>query len=156
MPNFKIRRKRREVPPPQPPQPVKEEKVDDAEMSVSEESSDPGVSEAMSKLGFENPAKIEQPPRKVRKVGFQTPPQQQKPAIPAQQNQFPARNRQNYTSLYHTTDPYRRKPTMQYSNPHRRKPGGARKLRYNSHYGMGGENLDTRTKSTLLYHHCFG
>ena len=156
MPNFKIRRKRREPPAPQPPPPVKEEKVDDTEMSMSEESSDPGVTAAMSKLGFENPPRNPEPPRKVRKVGFQSTPQPQKPAIPAQQNQFSARNRQNYRSLYHTTDPYRRVPTMQYENPLRKKKGGARKMRYHSHYGVGGEHLDTRTKSTLLYHHCFG
>ena len=156
MPNFKIRRKRRDPPAPQPPPPVKEEKIDDAEMSVSEESSDPGVSAAMSKLGFENPPQNPEPPQKVRKVGFQSIPPSQKPAIPAPETQHPTRNRQNYRSQYHITDPYRRKPTMQYENPLRKKRGGARKLRYNSHYGVGGEHLDTRTKSTLLYHHCFG
>ena len=111
---------------------------------------------AVSKLGFQNPPANPEPPRRVRKVSFQSTPPSQKPAIPAPETQHPTKNRQNYRSLYHTTDPYLRKPTMQFENPLRKKRGGARKLRYNSHYGVGGEHLDTRTKSTLLYHHCFG
>ena len=156
MPNFRIRRKKREPPALEPPPLVQEEKIDNTEMSVDEESSDPGVSAAMNQLGFEKPPVVPPPPQKVRNVGFKKAPPPQKPAIVAPETKVSSRNRPNYPSLYHVTDPYRRKPTMQFENPLRKKRGGARKLRYNSHYGMGGEHLDTRTKSTLLYHHCFG
>ena len=156
MPNFKIRRKRREPVPPPQPAPVKEEKIDDTEMEEEAVSSDTEIAEAMDRMGFDKQPRNVPVPQKVRKVGFKkAPPPQQRPIVTRPvQNLAP--KRQDYRSLHHITDPYRRNPTMQYAKPPRKNSRGVAKLRYNSHYGLGGEHLDTRTKSTLLYHHCFG
>ena len=53
-------------------------------------------------------------------------------------------------------DPYTRKPTMDFVNPYTQYRRGGAKIRHRSHYGAGGEHLDTRTKAALLYRHCFG
>ena len=62
------------------------------------------------------------------------------------QNPAPTQNRPQY--------PPPRAP--QDRNPHSKRKGGGARMRYSSHYGIGGEHLDTRTKSVLLYNHCFG
>jgi hypothetical protein len=56
----------------------------------------------------------------------------------------------------HMPHPVYRKPTM--PNPPIRpvRGRGKSKISYRSHYGAGGEYLDTRSKAVLLYNHCFG
>ena len=53
-------------------------------------------------------------------------------------------------------DQYTRKARMGLPVLRRRGKKRGEKLRYRSHYGSNSEHLDTRTKSYMLYNHCFG
>ena len=85
-----------------------------------------------------------------------TRPQYQNPSIIAHQPPKPA----SYTTPNPTRpripNQYQRTPTMAIANPRSKRTRGGAKMHFRSHYGTGGEHLDTRTKSILLYQHCFG
>ena len=153
MPNFKVSRRKKAVVEPQ--QPNIEEKVDEMELSEDSESSeyiDQAIAD-VKRVTFEEQSKTR--PQTVYtqpNIQPQTPntptivrnPQPQAPYAPPRRPQ-----RQ-------LNDPYSRKPTMDFVNPYTQYRQGGAKMRYRSHYGVGGEHLDTRTKSALLYSHCFG
>ena len=153
MPNFKVSRKKKALV--EPPKHVVEEKVDDSEMLASD-SSDEYIEDAIKavkRVTFEEKPKprFQVPPAPKRKLPQRqtTPNVVRKPTVlePKAPYRLP-RRRMN--------DPYSRKPTMDFSNPYSKYRRGGAKIRYRSHYGAGGEHLDTRTKANLLYRHCFG
>lgn len=165
MPNFKIRRRRKVVDPPPPPNPPQEEKVDHMEESMSDSSEEAAIDAALNDLSM---TKLQRP---QKQPSVSAPPQQRRPQVPAQpqyyrpQYQNPAnvvRQQPNPASYpnrnpgrSHIPNQYTRNPTMQIQNPRSKRTQGGAKLRFTSHYGAGGEHLDTRTKSILLYNHCF-
>ena len=153
MPNFKISRRKKAIVEPQKP-PV-EEKVDDSEMMASD-SSDEYIQDAIKavkRVTFEEKPKPRfntfQPAPKTLPQRPNPPKVDRKPVVLEPKQPYrPPRRRMN--------DPYIRKPTMDFANPHSKYRRGGAKMRYRSHYGAGGEHLDTRTKANLLYTHCFG
>lgn len=166
MPNFKIRRRRKQVsqtpqtaPPPNSPT---EEKIDQMEEIISESEEERYIDNAMSDLKISKLARQDPVPQK--RVQFakrpqyapQTVPQYQKRASVAYQQAKPASYPNQYTTQQQLPNQYTRKPTMQIANPRSKLSRGGNKLRFNSHYGADGEHLDTRTKSIMLYNHCFG
>jgi len=153
MPNFSIRRRKRAQPEPKEETPSDvEEKVDETEMSESSDEQaylDKAIEdlkkvtindkvETIPQSPARSEAHVENHPRLER--GY-TRNDQYRP-------QYRQPNRMN--------DPYRHKPTMDYQIPSSKYRRGGSKIRFSSHYGLGGEHLDTRTKSALLYQHCFG
>ena len=162
MPNFKIRR-RRKVVEEQPPQaPPQEEKHDEMEESYSDPSEEAAIEDAMRDLKVtklqrsdNGPQYAERRPQVAPKQEYYRP-QYQNPTNVVRQNPNPASYRYPKQARPHIPDQYQRKPTMQIANPRSKSKRGGTKLRFNSHYGTGGEHLDTRTKSILLYQHCFG
>ena len=166
MPNFTIRRKKKNVQPqaappaPKRPQPVyQEEKVDETEEYMSDSSSEEYIDAAMKDLKISQPQNRPQNPPPVQNRP-QYPPQSM-PHYPQRANVAPQRPVSNHYGKHFgptptITDPYLRKPTMQtpYSRPQQKKRSA--KIRFRSHYGAGSEHLDTRTKSLMLYSHCFG
>ena len=166
MPNFTIRRRRKQIqPPPAPPEPTPpkpepvEEKV--AEMSVSEpsESEEELMDKAFSQLRVEKP---QHRPQIVRNVENRPQPrpqmQPQRQFLPTPVRKEPEIN--PYSKLFGPTprinDPYTRKPRMKQPVLRRRGKKCGVKLRFRSHYGANSEQYDTHTKSNLLYNHCFG
>ena len=153
MPNFKVtRRKKAKV---EPPKPVVEEKVDEMEITDSDSSDDyiDDAIEAVKRVTFEDKPKPRHVPPKqptISRPRFQTPtkPVQKPISMTPKAPYRPPARRMN--------DPYTRKPTMDFQNPYSKYRRGGAKMRYSSHYGPGGEHLDTRTKATMLYRHCFG
>ena len=166
MPNFTIRRKKKQVntpgpnPAPPPPQTAnQEEKVDETEEYMSTSDSEEYIEAALQKLELEKKeTRPQYPPQRERRPQYppQTQPHYQKPANVVPQR--PALNKydQHFGPTTNIRDPYRRKPTMQnpYSRPRQKKRSA--KIRFRSHYGAGSEHLDTRTKALMLYSHCFG
>ena len=166
MPNFTIRRRRKEIqPPPAPteptppePKPV-EEKVDEMEISEQSESEEELISKALTELRVEKP---QHRPQIVRNVenrpqrAFQLRPQRQEFTRPVRKE--PEKN--PYAKLFGPTprinDPYTRKPRMRQPVLRRRGKKCGVKLRFRSHYGANSEHYDTHTNSNLLYNHCFG
>ena len=152
MPNFKVSRKKKALVEPQ--KPIVEEKVDNTEMATSD-SSDEYIADAIQavkRVTFEEKPKprFQRPivPTKRMPQRPIAPNVVRKPNIPQPQQPYrPPRRRMN--------DPYTRKPTMDFANPYSKYRRGGAKLRFRSHYGAGGEHLDTRTKANLLYSHCF-
>ena len=153
MPNFTIRRRRKPQPEPEPSSPPEEEeKIDDTEMEASSDE-DEYLDKAIADL---------------KKVSFsdqdETMPQsparsEARSSEPSRNEYQPTRNehyRPQYTQQRRMNDPYRRNPTMDYQKPSSKHRRGGTKIRFNSHYGLDGEYLDTRTKAALLYTHCFG
>ena len=77
------------------------------------------------------------------------------PVETVQQRPIPVRHIARARSVEPINDPYRRKPTMRVPPRARSRPRGKSKIRYSSHYGMGGDVLGTHDKARLLYGHCF-
>ena len=152
MPNFKVSRRRKTNVEQNPPE--VEEKIDDSEMQV-EESDDEYIDqaiEAVKRVRFEEPT-----PKPKPRPRFPEPTPRRQPQYPIHPNVAqkplvlepkkpyrPPRRRMN--------DPYTRKPTMDFPNPYSKYRRGGAKLRYRSHYGPGGEHLDTRTKASMFSH----
>ena len=153
MPNFKVtRRKKANV---EPPKPAVEEKVDEMEVTDSGSSDDyiDEAIEAVKRVTFEEQSKTRpqttytQPNIQPQTPNTPTIVRNHQPQAPYAPPRRPQRQ---------LNDPYTRKPAMDFSNPYTRYRQGGAKMRYRSHYGVGGEHLDTRTKTALLYSHCFG
>ena len=166
MPNFKIRRRRRKVDPP-PPEP--EEKMDEAEESVSMESEEMLIDKALeglqvSKLNRQKSVPQYQPTKpavqqrqpQVQHNLAQTRPQLQNHANVVNNRQKSASHMRHLHGRSHIPNQYTSRPTMAIQNPRSKLRRGGANMRFSSHYGAGGEHLDTRTKSVLLYNHCFG
>ena len=152
MPNFKVSRRRKAIA--EPSKPVVEEKVDDSEMLASD-SSDEYIEDAINAV---KGVTFEEKP-KPRFASFRPPPKNlpQRPNPPnVVRKPVVLEPKQPYRPNRRINDPYTRKPTMDFTNPYSKYRRGGAKLRYRSHYGAGGEHLDTRTKANLLYTHCFG
>ena len=162
MPNFRIRRRRKPDPEPTPAAPPQEEKIDDTEEMISESEDEAYIDKAMSDLKLSNLSRENPVPQKPTPVVNQPhyPPQRvpqyQKPTNVVYQNPKPASYRNQYPTHNRIPTQYTRKPTMEIANPRSKNRRGGTKIRYNTHYGAGGEHLDTRTKSIMLYNHCFG
>ena len=160
MPNFTIRRRKKSQPKVQPPPPKVEEKVDEMEESYSDETEEELLDKAMNDLSMQSEPQKQHP----RPVQYQNQPQRpvaghpqyQKQPTVARQVRFQPSNQQNSWGKPRLNDPYTRKPTMRGGIPPRRQSRGGAKLRFRTHYGVGGEYMDTRTKSSLLLSHCFG
>lgn len=166
MPNFTIRRRKPKKPvqhvqkPPEP-QPV-EEKIDETEMEYVESSDEEYITAAMQDLKLERqpspPPRPQNRPTTQKRVHFdpRTEPQYKKPAIVAQQPVKAASYARHFGPTKLNNDPYTRRPTMPrpYLRPPKKK--GVPRMRFRSHYGVGAEHLDTRTKSNMLLNHCFG
>ena len=160
MPNFTIRRRKKTQSQPRPPPPQVEKKVDEMEESFSEESEEELIEKAMNDMKIQpRPQKQTQNLEWYQKQP-QTPvaghPQYEKQPTVARQVRFQPSNQQNSWSKPSIHDPYTRKPTMRGGKYTRRQGRGGARLRFRSHYGTGGEYMDTRTKSSLLLSHCFG
>ena len=162
MPNFTIRRRRKKVEDPKPtPEPV-ETKVDETEEYMSESSDSAAIDQAMSDLKVTPLQKQQrQPqyqPREAQPVQHKQyyRPQYQKPANIVRQQPKPASYPNRNPTRPHIPNQYQRKPTMAIHNPRSKSKRGGSSMRYSTHYGYGGEHLDTRTKSVLLYNHCLG
>lgn len=163
MPNFTIRRRKKPQATAPPPKPKEEEKVDEMEESYTDESEEEHIEKALGELKIQKHQK--QPQKNTTKsVRFQNEPQRPVARHPQYQNQTnfvpqtysQTSNRQNVWGRPRINDPYTRKPTMRLENSGRHRKRGGSKLRFRSHYGAGGEHLDTRTKSSMLLSYCFG
>lgn len=153
MPNFTIRRRRKPQPEPEPsPPPEEEEKIDDTEMDASsdeDEYLDRAIAD-LKKVSISD--NVETMPHSPAKS-------EPRYSEPSRNEYRPTKNEQHrsqYTQRRRMNDPYRRNPTMDYQKPMSKHRRGGSKIRFNSHYGLDGEYLDTRTKAALLYRHCFG
>ena len=80
----------------------------------------------------------------------------QEPAKAAQKWSRPVQQYARPTPVSHLADPYRRNHAMQQPPTARPKHRGRQKMRYSTHYGVGGGMLDTQAKAGMLYTHCFG
>lgn len=169
MPNFKIRRRKKIVEPPIQPPPVQEEKVDEFEETMSEPSEEMMIDAAMKELQVTPLQRRRTEPQKqhVNRVPSisrpqkpqytpNTRPQYKTPTNVVTPPPNPARYRQKFQAPPRIPDQYTRKPTMAIQNPRSKTRRGGAALHFSSHYGAGGEHLDTQTKSVLLYNHCFG
>ena len=162
MPNFTIRRRRKKVEEKPAPVETQEEKHDSAEEYMSESSDEVAIDEAMRDLKVTPLDRTPKRPQSRRSEPPPAPRQQynrphyQKPATVDRK----VPNRATYLNpeptRAHIPDQYQRKPTMAIQNPRSKTRRGGSRLRFSSHYGTGGEHLDTRTKSIMLYNHCFG
>ena len=133
------------------------------EESYTDESEEEHIEKALGELKIQKHQK--QPQKTTTKsVRFQNEPQRPVARHPQYQNQTnfvpqtysQTSNRQNVWGRPRINDPYTRKPTMRLENSGRHRKRGGSKLRFRSHYGAGGEHLDTRTKSSMLLSYCFG
>ena len=161
MPNFTIRRRRKKVPERQVAPKHTEEKIDEAEEIASIESEDSLIESTISELKETKldrtrtvPQHYENTPQR-RPIAQNNRPQRQNLTRFATQTQNPASYQNCFATPRHIPNQYTRKPTMQRHVPNSRTKCGGAKLIYRSYYGAGGEHLDTRTKSILLYNHCF-
>ena len=166
MPNFKIRRRTRKVEPQQTKPIVLEEKVDEMEQDMSEESTEELIDEALNSLSITKLSK--QPPQYLPKPQEYRPKHNQPQYPPVTRPQRPktvhfqpqTQNTASYDKYLgpsgRINDPLYAKPTMKRNiRSTIRQPKKAR-MRFKSHYGAHGEHLDTQTKTNLLYNHCFG
>jgi len=159
MPSFTVRRRKPRPKTPPPEEPKEEVNMEEKESDEELMSEDSDTSEYLDEA-FEA-MKMEPKTPQRRKVHFEPPnapkrePQRRfstafEPRRPVNRQPLPAQNPQRRMN-----DPYTRKPTMINEISRSRLKRGGGKLRYTSHYGLAGEHLDTRTKATLLYQHCF-
>lgn len=182
MPNFTIRRRKKkeqpqeQKPPTQQPQrqiqrpqrpqvqptrprpPPAEEKVDPYEETIIESSDEEYIDRAMSDLQIERPRNEPQKqhmPKRQPQYRPQTQPQYQERTNVVQQRPNMNKYDQHFGPTPSIRNPYNRKPTMPIHNPRHKRKVGVPKMRFRSHYGTGSEHYDTRTKSYLLYNHCF-
>ncbi len=161
MPNFTIRRRRKKVEQPQPTPKPEEKKIDETEEYMSESSDSVAIDQAMSDLKVTPLKKEQKQPQYQQREAQHRPsnqyyhPQYQKPTNVVQQTQKTASYPNQNPTRPHIPNQYQRKPTMAIHNPRSKNRRGGPSMRFSSHYGAGGEHLDTRTKSILLYHHCF-
>ena len=162
MPNFTIRRRRKKVEEPPPQAPPAEEKIDYTEEYMSESSDETAINTAMRDLKIPTVQQTvkrpqyrqtEPPPAPIRE--YQRP-QYQNPTNVAHQPTNRASYSQRNPTRPHIPNQYQRTPAMAIKNPRSKSIRGGSKLRFNSHYGTGGEHLDTHTTSLMLYNHCFG
>ena len=162
MPNFTIRRRRKKVEEKPAPVETREEKIDSAEEYMSDDSDGAAIDEAMRDLKV---TPLERTPKRPQSRRSEPPPaprhQYNRPHYQNPANVV--RKRPNHATYAnpkptrpHIPDQYQRNPTMAIQNPRSKTRRGGSKLRFNSHYGTGGEYLDTHTKSLMLYNHCFG
>ena len=162
MPNFTIRRRRKKVEEAPPEVAPAEEKIDNTEEYMSESSDETAIDDAMRDLNIQpaprtqsRPQYRQSEPPPVPKRDY-TRPQYQNPTNVARQPTKYASYPQRNPTRPHIPNQYQRTPTMAIQNPRSKRKGGGTRLRFNSHYGTGGEHLDTHTKSLMLYNHCFG
>ena len=133
-----------------------EEKIDETEMSDVSSSSDEAVEEYLKRLSVQKQPQTP-PIRPNVPQNVQTRrPQNQYQATVAQPAPRKVSWADRHTPTPHRANPYYRKAAM--PNPPARPPRGLRKAKmtFRSHYGPGGEYLDTRDKARLLYTNCFG
>ena len=153
MPNFTIRRRKRAQPEPKEETPSDvEEKVDETEMSDSSDEQaylDKAIEDLKKVTINDNVETIPQSPTRSE-AHSEKPPRLERGYTRNEQY------RPQYRQPNRMNDPYRYNPTMDYQIPSSKHRRGGTKMRFSSHYGLGGEHLDTRTKSALLYQHCFG
>ena len=162
MPNFTIRRRRKKVEEKPAPVETQEEKIDSGEEYMSDSSDSAAIDNAMRDLKV---TPLERTPKRPHSRRSEPPhaPQRQY-TRPHYQNPANVVNKVPTRATYpnpkptrpHIPDQYQRKPTMAIQNPRSKTRRGGSRLRFSSHYGTGGEHLDTRTKSIMLYKHCFG
>ena len=162
MPNFTIRRRRKKVEDPPSQAPPKEEKIDHSEEYMSDSSDETAIDNAMRDLKVAPLERTQKQPqyrqteaRTAPKMNYSRP-RSQNPANVARQPPIHARYQNQNPTRPRIPDQYQRRPTMAIQNPRSKMNRGAPKMRYSSHYGSGGEHLDTHTKSLMLYNHCFG
>ena len=140
MPNFKIRRKKRDP----EPEPVVTEVAEPAQPSAEED--DALIDECLGEIRESTP-QYTPPPRQ-----YQRKPHQRNP-YPVRFADPPVEPVEYYPpSAYHTPErrQYIGQPSMRVP-PNKPMPlQGRRKIRFRSHYGMDGDQLDTHTKSRLL------
>ena len=158
MPNFTVRRKKKpkaqfDLERPKTPAPIVPEEKESDEESMSTDSS--YIDEVVTELKNTRIAPKKEVPQYKPQSAPVSRPQYRKLPKGAQTLYGETDNRPQYRAPVKMNDPYLRKPTMEIrsrTSNHRR---GGSKLRYSSHYGMAGDRLDTRTKSYMLYNHCF-
>ena len=156
MPRFKINRKIKSVPVPEPVVTPQEEKIDDSEMMDVGSNSDDAIENHLAQMKLDNkpqnppPAQIRPARPSLIRPEFRQPAKVARP--PPKKVHFAPRP----TRRPHVNDLYRRKAAM----PNPRRPPQRRdrpgRLSYSSHYGPGGDYLDTHTKARMMYSHCFG
>jgi len=153
MPNFTIRRRKKTA-----PEPVAEKEPEPAQPEESESSSEPESEETLMDRVVpeaQKPVPVAQPQRQPqyppqRRVHFEQPEKvaRRPPTyVPQQPRQADLRRMAN---------PYLRKPTMPVPPRSRSRQSKRMKFHYSTHYGVGGDVLDTQAKANLLYNHCFG
>ena len=153
MPNFTIRRRKKPAPEPvaqkEPEQAQPEESESSSEQESEETLMDRVIPEAQKPVPAPQPQTQPQY-RPQRRVQFEQPEKvaRRPPTYVQQQPHRPDLRRQ--------ADPYLRKPTMPIPPRSRHRQNERKKFRYSTHYGVGGDVLDTQAKASLLYHHCFG
>ena len=166
MPNFTVKRRRRNKAPPQPEvEPVEpEESKESDEIEVDVTSEDERYIEAAIHDLKQTQITPNPPHNTPQTEYYYSQPQSYENTDPHYENQTTVATPEQYIPPSLPTpapqrrinDPYRRKPTMERPNRGARSGRGGGRLRYRSHYGLEGEHLDTQTKSYLLYTHCFG
>ena len=159
MPNFTVRRKKKpkvqfDLERPKTPAPiVPEEKESDEESMSTDDSYIDEVVDEIKKTTIAT--KTEAPQYKPQYTPVSRPQYEKLPK--GNQTLYNKTNNQpQYRRPVQMNDPYRRKPTMEITSRTSKHRRGGSRLRYSSHYGMAGDRLDTRTKSYMLYNHCFG
>ena len=173
MPNFKIRRRKRNnkpqipsSPPPSPTQSVisapQEEKIDENEMidediiienalnelRLYDEQNKPQINHNIApeneKKHFEPQTKEINQPQNPYLANFE---QKRSKVVNYDKILGPRENINDpFGNLTRTPLRRRRRPKMNINS----------RLRFRSHYGAHGDYIDTHTKSNLLYNHCFG
>ena len=162
MPNFTIRRRRKKVEEKPAPVQPQEEKNDSVEEYMSDSSESVAIDEAMRDLKITPLDRTPKRPQSRRSEPPSAPvrqynrPHYQNPATVDRKVPNHATYRYPKPTRPRIPDQYQRKPTMPIQNPRSKTRRGGTKLRFSSHYGTHGEHLDTRTKSVMLYNHCFG
>ena len=166
MPRFKIKRKKKvtfeeptKVEPMDTSVEPTETKIDDSETTIDENGMETDASDSLESVTRSvQSMKVDSEPQSVAtkpQYQPQQPRYEQPSANVARQDPYRYNNGPRPSRNAYATNQLYRKPTM--PNPHVRpkRRTSNRRLTFRSHYGPGGEHLDTRTKAQLLYQHCF-
>ena len=146
MPNFRIRRKKRE---PEPvPQKQEDQSTEEPSVPMQEDSveSEMSLEECFEDLNLKKRTEEYRPPprRVVPRANYE-----RHPPRPVQYPEPTTYAPRRYA-------PYPPRPSMRIPQRPPQKIGHRNKIVYSSHYGLNGEYLDTQTKASLLLRSCFG
>jgi hypothetical protein len=136
-------------PEPEPEPALTEVSESDDLDSAEEQYIDDFLNEAKEEVS--GPEPVSQPRYEPqRRVHFQ------EPVKPAARYPNPVQQYHQPAPVSRLNDPYRRNHAMRQPPRAPVKARGRQKMRYSTHYGVGGGVLGTQAKASMLYSHCFG